>query len=130
MEKHEIVIRGIPCVYGVQVSQSASHFSIVVTQLPENTGLSITNAIEHIVTAEYFTYTARYHGTLSAALKAEIAVFEHYPPIAGDPDVYDQVFLTMNPKGLTNGYKPNIEFSNPQWRRASKAAVMCAMRWA
>jgi len=80
--------------------------TVIVTEIADNPGTSVTNAFESIATQVYqqFLYEYSIH---------DITWIEHYnqdsyEPAGDDPETFDQVSLSWNPK--------TRKFHTPQWR--------------
>ena len=80
--------------------------TVIVTEIADNSGTSITNAFESIATHVYQQFLDDYP-------VHNITWIEHYnqdsyEPAGDDPETFDQVFLSWNPK--------TRQFHNPQWQ--------------
>jgi len=73
---------------------------VVLTELPDNTGTSVTNCVEEIATQVYHTF-------LKGTPIEHIRWIEHYPPRGKWEETFDEV--TFDWDGET--------FSHPRWRR-------------
>lgn len=81
---------------------------VMATELPDNPGMSITNAAEYLATDVW---------ELLGAPEREIVWIEHYPERGPAqrriPEEFDRVTFTQTERG----------FAGPQWRRLSRAEV-------
>lgn len=86
---------------GVDIEKLADGRTIVVlTELPENTGTSVTNMVEYLATEIY-------HSFLKGIPTQNIFWIEHYPERKPFPETFDRVIMTWD------GQK----FKNPKWER-------------
>jgi hypothetical protein len=77
---------------------------VIATELPENSGTSITTAADHLAT--WVTYQYALH-------PEHLCWIEHYPAGLESAASYDLVTFAWD----------GIRFSQPRWRRVAKAAV-------
>jgi len=95
-----VVTKGITGTYGYKVIETKNKTVIFLIELPENTGMSITNNIERVAATVY-------HGALdfgtSFTLIKNITFIEHYL----DSDVFEEVI-----------FQPRA-FENPRWKLAN-----------
>ncbi len=82
-----------PSVCDIRVTNNV----VICTQVPENTGTSITNYAEHLATDIYKQYNIN---------PKQLVWIEHYPAEASSPEVYSRVTFTL---------KSNGDLINPQW---------------
>jgi hypothetical protein len=87
-------------VCGVSIYHHNGQNVVIASELPENSGTSITNRAEYVHRQICFNHELDPHATI---------FIEHYPPASwrkGDEDSYSRVSFTISPSG---------EFSNPEW---------------
>lgn len=125
MERTSVITDGTRCTtYGVLRHRTATSLTFLIIEVPENTGLSITNAIEAIVAAEFAREVHLTQTTQAALHDKNLYCFEHYPSKPGYPDVYDEVRLKLQflPNPATGLYR--LTFSDPTWHPVSKLYVL------
>ena len=93
------------CQCGIDKYEKDGKITIVLTELPKNTGTSVTNWYERLATDLYTRWLKRDYKV------NDITWIEHYPPeertkeSEGHEETWDLVLLSWN------GYK----FKNPSW---------------
>lgn len=82
---------------------------VIVTELEENTGTSVTNAIERIATGIYLQFFARQFRW------GDIRWIEHYKGRGGESESYTAVTF--------EGYWGNSGYHDPRWARILKSDI-------
>mgnify|MGYP000933930011 CR=1 FL=1 len=101
------------CDYALWRTSPGGYAVLLVSERPDNDGMSVTNAIEHIVTGLVVQ--------LGLTL-AKTTVVEHYYFVPGryccddHPETFDLVALLPNPHAFSG-------FNAPAWRRIARADV-------
>lgn len=130
MRIEELVIHHTVMQYGVYRRMSAQTLVLLITQLPQNTGMSITNAIELITQHEVLLYLEAWYPKILHYPDIDLQVFEHYPAAHFDPEHFDEVTMSFEHQASAFGLKNhNVVFRNPQWHHVSKVFVMTCMGW-
>ena len=95
---------GAPSVCGLEIRALKVGTLVVVTELPDNPGTSVTNMAENLATDVCRSRKISPHKLLWV---------EHYPERGIDlPETWDEVFFDFD--------WTNISFFNPRWSRTSK----------
>ncbi len=82
----------------LRIYDTATETVVIATELPDNTGTSITNAAQYIATLVVMHYGLDPHS---------LVWIEHYPPTDDFEESFDQVTFPWDGK----------RFHAPQWRR-------------
>lgn len=91
---------GYESVCGLEITKSNGKVKVVLTELPENKGTSVTNFVEHLATLVYHRY-------LEDTPIENIVWVEHYPWSRFlQRETFDQVKMDWDGKA----------FSHPQWK--------------
>lgn len=85
--------------------------TVMVTELPDNPGTSITNAAENLANEICKRYGISHK---------DLVWIEHYPPC----DKWDETFDLVKFE-----YSPSAGFHSPRWIRISKERAYELMRW-
>jgi hypothetical protein len=87
----------------------------LLTELPDNPGMSVTNAIDQIATKLLAQYMVE---------PSEAIFIEHYPADSARPqDTYDEVTLNCRQRATLDGKHHPWIAENPQWRRLTLEEV-------
>jgi hypothetical protein len=96
------------CVCNVEIYKGPERALVIMTELPENTGTSVTNISEQLATELRAKFLAGYP-------PMRIIWIEHYPKQAGaGGESFDSVHYSWNAKQ---------EYIEPTWRHLTKRAV-------
>jgi len=85
---------------GLKIVRENDRVTVILTELPDNPGTSVTNCVEEIATQVY-------HRFLKGTPIDKIRWIEHYPPRGEWEETFDEVSFDWD--GET--------FSHPRWRR-------------
>ena len=99
----------IPAECGLEIHIKDNRVTVILTELPNNKGTSITNAIETLTTQVYRQY-------LEGIEPQTIQWIEHYSEQDNEPEHFDIVSLEFNTDC----------FVNPKWKRISIEEVLHA----
>lgn len=117
---------------GLKIKERNGKALVILTELSDNPGTSITNAYEDIATRIF-------KERLSHLYPDSIRWIEHYPDrggknYKGEPEIketFDEVLLPWNPikPDYSKGRSPNGHgcYENPQWKHLKKEEVCQAM---
>jgi hypothetical protein len=109
---------GIEAHCRLRVYNHNGKFVFLLTELPDNPGMSVTNAIDIIATKLLAEYMISPH---------EAAFIEHYPADASRPqDTYDYVSLNFQQRAVFNSHNYPWFAENPTWRRMTIEEVEIA----
>ena len=86
----------------LRIYETPEQAVVIATELPENTGTSITNAAEYLATMVVEQYELRPH---------TLVWIEHYPACRDLPETFALVHLTWDGQ----------RFHTPRWRRLAPA---------
>lgn len=90
---------------GVEIKRDNDKVTVILTELPDNPGTSVTNMIEHLATMIY-------HQFLKDVLVENITWIEHYiESFAGE--TFDKVKMEWDGQ----------RFKNPKWERIKKKEI-------
>jgi hypothetical protein len=92
---------------GLEIKRHDEKITVVLTELDDNPGTSVTNMIEHLATMVY-------HQFLKGIPVENITWIEHYPKTSFG-ETFDRVFLHWNGE----------IFSNPKWERIKEECEEC-----
>jgi hypothetical protein len=84
----------------VEIKKEQRKVTVILTELPDNPGTSVTNMVEHLATKIY-------HEFLSRTPIEDIAWIEHYPANRIRKETFDKVMMEWDGKN----------FAHPQWKR-------------
>lgn len=96
---------GFPSKCGVDIVKHDT-FTVILTELPDNPGTSITNMIETLATIIY-------HQFLNGVPVEKIIWIEHYPPSIHREETFDEVTFEWDGK----------YFFSPRWKRISPSEL-------
>jgi hypothetical protein len=91
-----------PSKCGLKIVKETENVTVILTELTDNPGTSVTNCIEEIATQVYQQF-------LKDTPVEKIRWIEHYPPSGIFEETFDEVVLDWDGE----------KFSHPRWRRLS-----------
>lgn len=97
---------GFPSKCGIDIVKHNDTFIVILTELPDNSGTSITNIIESLATMVYYQF-------LNGVPIEKIIWIEHYPPSRHREETFDEVTFKWNGK----------YFFSPRWKRISPSEL-------
>ena len=117
--RRTMIINGHETKYGIRRVFHNNNIVLLIENVPDNCGMSVTNAIERIAAFEMKEFGKTITADIRTAVNVHILIFEYYPVMGDDPETYDVVNMDASV-----AYNGDIEFSNPSWRHVSKGFVM------
>lgn len=109
---------GMPSRCGIDIGEITEEnaLAVVFTELPDNPGMCITNAIEHLAKLILSEYIAKI-SLARAKAPLDIQWFEHYPPTKRhDGNLSRVIFRAYD---FVTG-----EFSHPEWQPVDKVSMI------
>lgn len=114
---HQTPNRGRCRVRIFEPEAGGDHHLVVLSELPDNTGQSVTNAIEQVAGEVLLA---------NVLPSTETVVIEHYPAEAHPPEkeTFDLVtFSTRDPEPVLRAGEWKIELGEPEWKRIDRQTV-------
>ena len=104
---------GVESACGLEIHENALRTVIVLTELDDNPGISVTNAVERI--AELVCARFNKKNLKEKTVKDCTCVWvEHYPETSGGDESFDFVYFKTRKNGT---------FFSPEWKRTTKEQV-------
>ena len=120
--RRTMIINGHDTKYGVRRAFHNNNVVLLIENVADNRGMSVTNAIERIAAFEIMEFGKTIATDIKTANNVHMMIFEYYPAMGDDPETYDVVNMDASV-----AYNGDITFSNPSWRHVSKGFVMNAL---